>query len=141
MPLSLLHRGSPCLNLERENPLLDCPLPTQAIRRADIEKQINRESTPIAKYSVENPETAVSVAFMRSVSEIFSYLERIKLLLYLEFNPTFSDNDCDSEIYEAGKPNSFTKEVMSSENRGPVNPQNLSVLSIYRTLSQSLISF
>lgn len=141
MPLSLLNRGSPCLNLERENPLLDCLLPPQAIRRADIEKQINRESTSIAKYSVENSETAVSVAFMRSVTDIFFYLERIKLLIYLELNPTFSDSDCDSDIYEAGKANSFTKEFMSSENRGPVNPQNLSVLRVYRTLSQSSITF
>lgn len=46
MSLSLFNRGSPCLNLQRENPLQDCPLSPQGTRGADREKQINREYTP-----------------------------------------------------------------------------------------------
>lgn len=51
--------------------------------------------TPFPKYSVESSETNASVVFMRSVSEMFSYLERIKLLIYLELKPAFSDNGWD----------------------------------------------
>lgn len=75
----------------------------QGIKGGVREKQIKRAFTPFTEYSVESLETAASVAFMRSVSEIFSYLERIKLLIYLELKPTFSENDYDSEIYGAGK--------------------------------------
>lgn len=63
-------------------------LSPQGKRGADREKQIDREYTPFTKYYVENSETTASVVFMRSMSER-SYLERIKLLIYLELKPTF----------------------------------------------------
>lgn len=131
MPLSLLNKGSPYLNLQRENPLLDCPLSWQGIRATDREKQINTHYTHFTKYSVENSEATASVTFMRSMSEI-SYLEKIKLLIYLELKPKFLTMIVTLKCMELEK--TSIKEFMSSERRVPVNSQNLVV-------SQCFISF